>query len=104
MFNCFLATNLIYKKYHYYPYSPGLIRDYYFAGPKSRFNESPAFTGDELRLAIYNYWCKVRKGRTIKPFLLPRELCWLPVELEPTITHERHSLLVTDNRNYLPAN
>jgi len=102
MFNCFLATNLVYKKYHYYPYSPGLIRDYYYAGSKSRFVETPAFRGKNIKEDIIIYWTQVRSGTEIEPFSLPKELCWLPLELEPERKHERYMLLSDQPKDNIP--
>ncbi len=97
--NCFLGTNTIYKKYHWYPYSPGTIGDY-FAGKRLRFDprDKPPFTPEDIKETTRFYWKQVRKGLAINSLSLPKELCWLPFELEPQKSYTR-SLpgLLTEN-------
>ncbi|MBF0595699.1 MAG: hypothetical protein HQL22_12145 [Candidatus Omnitrophica bacterium] len=105
MSNCFLATNLIYKNWHYYPYNPGKI-SLYFQDRKLRFDpeDKPFLSGADLKLIIYDYWIRVKQGETVEDFTIPRELCWLPLEVEPEETHTRYSLLDTNNINYFKTN
>jgi len=88
--NSFIGTNIIYKKYHWYPYSPDTIEDY-FKGTRLFFDkrDTPVFSDKEIKSSIYNYWTKVRKGTDRKTMLLPRELGWLPIEIEPTKNYQR---------------
>ncbi len=83
--NSFIGINIIYKKYHWYPYSPDTIEDY-FKGTRLFFDkrDAPIFSDKDIRLAIYKYWIQVRNGINIKSLSLPGELDWLPIELEPT--------------------
>ena len=89
MSNSFLATNTVYKKFNYYPYGPGEI-EYYFNGQKFRFdplNKLP-FTGQDLKKDTLFYWIKVKNNMAVKSFSIPKELCWLPIELEPDKHYE----------------
>ncbi|MBF0531830.1 MAG: hypothetical protein HQL23_01910 [Candidatus Omnitrophica bacterium] len=105
MSNCFLATNLIYKNCHYYPYNPGKIA-LYFQDKKLRFDpvDKPFLSGSQLKFIISDYWSQVRQGKTIEDFSIPRELCWLPLEVEPKKQHTRYRLLQSDNINYFKTN
>ncbi len=82
--NCFIGTNIIYKKYHWYPYNPDTIEDY-FKGTRLFFDkrDAPVFPGKDIRSTIYKYWSQVKNGKNIESLSLPRELGWLPIELEP---------------------
>ncbi len=102
MSNSFLAINLVNKKYHYYPYSPGEIR-LFFKGDRNRFDVRPFYSGGQIKEQIYDYWMTVRRGDPIKQYYLPRELCWLPLELEPTKPHTRHEVLRSDSKFVFPA-
>jgi hypothetical protein len=105
MSNCFLATNLIYKNWHYYPYNPGKI-ELYFQDKKLRFDpdDKPFLKGPKLKSIIYDYWAQAKQGKVIRDFSIPRELCWLPLEVEPEKEHTRYDLLQTDNINYFKTN
>lgn len=83
MFLSFSATNLVYKKYHNYPWRPGKISAY-FEGKKSRFDSANRlpFSGDELKEKIRVFWLEEERANKLV-FKLPKELFWLPVELMP---------------------
>jgi len=102
MANAFLVTNKIYKKYHYYPYNPWVITRYYWYD-RSRFDPhvKPLLNGSQVKSLIYEYWSNVRQGKPIEQLPFPRELCWLPVELEPDKAHYWHNLLTPDDVFYL---
>ncbi len=88
--NCFKGMNDVNKKYYWYPYSPETIADYY-KGERFFFDkrDAPVFTGKDIRLDIYQYWAQVRKGTHLKSFYLPRELGWIPIELEVKKSYNR---------------
>jgi tetratricopeptide (TPR) repeat protein len=90
MVNCFIGTNIIYKKYHWYPYDPATIGDY-FKGTRLFFDkqDKPVFSGEELRSEIQSYWKRVRNKENIVSLSIPRELGWLTAELEPEKFYER---------------
>ena len=102
MANAFLDTNKIYKKYHYYPYNPWFITRYFWYD-RSRFDQDlkPMLNGAQIKAYIHEYWARVRRGESIDLLPFPRELCWLPVELEPNKFHYWHNLLAPDYVNYL---
>ena len=87
--NCFLGMNIVNKKYYWYPYSPETIADYY-KGTRLFYDkrDKPAFSDKEIRSAIYQYWARVKTRKT-GAFSLPRELGWLPIELEPEKSYNK---------------
>ncbi len=89
--HCFIGTNNIYKRYHWYPYSPGTISEY-FNTKRIRFNPNDElpFKGKELKDNTLLYWAQVRNGINIDSFYLPKELGWLPIEVEPTKAYNRY--------------
>ena len=101
--NCFVGINSVYKKYHYYPYNPGEIR-LYFEGQKFYYDpkDHSLFIGKDLKEDVLVYWTLVRNSIIIEPFNLPKELCWLPTELEPTVDHERYNLLSDNPKDNIP--
>jgi len=101
MFYCFIATNTIYKKYHFYPCDPKQIR-FYFKGERKRFDpsEKPLVAGGDLKAAIKVYWEQSKQGRSFDYSYLPRELYWLPIELEPNRSHPRYALPESDINNF----
>ena len=99
--NCFIATNTIYKKYHYYPCAPLEIR-HYFESKKLQFDprEGPSFSGEDLTAMAYVYWCQLKGDRLISYFLLPQELYWLAFELDPTHWRPKYLLPLKDINNF----
>jgi tetratricopeptide (TPR) repeat protein len=81
--------NIVNKKYYWYPYSPETIADYY-KGTRLFYDkrDKPAFSDKEIRSAVDQYWARV-KGRNTGAFSLPRELGWLPIELEAGKTYNK---------------
>ena len=103
MFYCFSAINTVYKKYHYYPYNPRGISQY-FAGQKSFFDpdQTPRFSGDEIKRHIQSYWLASKQNLPFnKPSPLPRELYWLVLEMQPEELYAIYSIRSTDA--YIPA-
>jgi tetratricopeptide (TPR) repeat protein len=88
--NCFTGINMVYKKYHWYPYSPNTLEDY-FKGRRLFYDrrDAPVFSPKDIQSAIIRYRALVKDGKTTQRFLLPRELGWLPPELEPSKAYDR---------------
>jgi hypothetical protein len=78
LFLFFLKTNLYYKKFHYYPYSPlsirGLYTNYY---KRFRPDVLPAFSDKELKDRTKHYLINQKSS------ILPKELIWLYMEKNP---------------------
>ncbi len=87
---CFIGINTVYKKYHWYPYSPDSLEDF-FQGTRTFYDrrEKPVYGADEIKAAIRRYWTQVRNRADIDALTLPRELGWLPAELEPLKAYDR---------------
>lgn len=88
--NSFLGMNTVNKKYYWYPYSPETIADYY-KGTRLFFDrrDIPVFSDKEIKSAVYHYWTQIRNGVNIKSLILPRELGWLPIELESEKSYDK---------------
>ena len=80
MSNCFLNMNMICKKCQYH-WAPSVAKEY-FQGNMPGFdpNNKSVFTGSEIKFAIYSYWSK--RDSLDSRYSLPKELCWLPLELK----------------------
>jgi hypothetical protein len=84
VYNTFLGTNLIVRKYHFYPCDPG-VASLAFQGKKTRLDpaEKNEFSKSEIRAYIQTYANKVKDGISTKGESLPKELGWLALEMEP---------------------
>lgn len=81
MVNCFLDMNMIIKKSHYH--WPVSVAKEYFQEKLDRFDPrvKPVFSGEELKYSINYYWS--HRNALDTRYSLPKELCWLSVELKP---------------------
>lgn len=79
----FIGTNEFQKKWHYYPYAPYKIRETYL-DRSLRFSPSLRlpFSGRLLKSETELFWGEVRGHIKNKNWRLPKELTWLPIELE----------------------
>ena len=85
MFQAFSAVDIVYKKYHYYPYRMGAISSY-FDDRQNFFSQNniPVFSEETLKDLIKYYWMLHKTGITsFNSFLLPVELHWMVLELDP---------------------
>ncbi len=87
MQNSFSIINGVYKKYHYYPYEPGMIYDY-FRGDRRFFEKDfmPTYSGKFIQENIQTYWTAHKRGSASTEFhRLPTELFWMVLELNPDV-------------------
>ena len=81
----FNATNAIYKKYHYYPYSPTSIVGL-FRGDFNRFDpaRSAEFSNDEIKKNLYEFWLTAKEKESSGDFPgLIKENFWAAIEAAP---------------------
>ncbi|MBF0595837.1 MAG: hypothetical protein HQL22_12845 [Candidatus Omnitrophica bacterium] len=81
--NIFLQTNLVYKRLHYYPYSPQAIK-YLFLDVVKRFDPGleAQFSNKELRNSTLQYW-QEEKRLIVHKKELPKELFFVDIEMHP---------------------
>ena len=84
MYHCFLGTNQLVRKYHYYPCDPnGASRAFQWKKTRLDPAEANVFDGPTLKMHIREYVGRVKAGESTLGIVLPKELGWLALELEP---------------------
>ena len=100
LFCCFMETNQIYKKWHYYPYHPLKIMDL-FKNKIQRFDpqQKIAFAGKDLKEMVLDYQMTQKQNQDSElGWKLPKELLWLPLEVNPGKHHFYYQQLWGDSR------
>jgi hypothetical protein len=72
-------TNLLYKKFHYYPYAPGNIQGF-FLGNINRFSSDQNFNY-KPQSTVLRLWKNGKQTSLVGDEQFPREAFWLPLEL-----------------------